>query len=89
MSTEMAVEVFRLMLVTALIVVAPMLLTAMFIGVIVSLFQAVTSIQEQTLSFVPKLVGVSLVLMFFAYNLIEKVTFFTEDIFQRIAGMLN
>ncbi|MFP4260215.1 MAG: flagellar biosynthetic protein FliQ [Opitutales bacterium] len=89
MSTEMAVEVFRLMLMTALIVVAPMLLTAMFIGVIVSLFQAVTSIQEQTLSFVPKLVGVSLVLMFFAYNLIEKVTFFAEDMFQRIAGMLN
>ena len=89
MTTEMAVEVFRLMLVTALTVVAPMLLTAMFVGVIVSLFQAVTSIQEQTLSFVPKLVSVSMVLMFFAYNLIEKITFFAEDMFQRIAGMLN
>lgn len=89
MTTEMAVEVFRLMLVTALMVVAPMLLAAMFVGIIVALFQALTSIQEQTLSFVPKLVAVSFVLMFLAYNLIERVTSFTEDMFQRIAGMIN
>ena len=85
----MAVEVFRLMLTTALILVAPMLLTAMFVGVIISLLQAVTSIQEQTLAFVPKLLAVSLVLMFAAYTLIEQIMFFAEDMFRRIGTMLN
>jgi len=85
----MAVEVFRLMLTTALILVAPMLLTAMFVGVIISLLQAVTSIQEQTLAFVPKLLAVSFVLMFAAYTLIEQIMFFAEDMFRRIGTMLN
>jgi len=89
MSVDMAVEVFRLMLTTALILVAPMLLTAMFVGVIISLLQAVTSIQEQTLAFVPKLLAVSLVLMFAAYTLIEQIMFFAEDMFRRIGTMLN
>lgn len=85
----MAVEVFRQMLTTALLVVTPMLITAMLVGVLISLLQAVTSIQEQTLSFVPKLLAVSLVLMFFAYNLIEKVVTFTEEVFARFGSMLN
>ena len=89
MSVDMAVEVFRLMLTTALILVAPMLLTAMFVGVIISLLQAVTSIQEQTLAFVPKLLAVSLVMMFAAYTLIEQIMFFAEDMFRRIGTMLN
>lgn len=89
MSSEMAVEVFRQMLTTSLLIVAPMLITAMLVGVVISLLQAVTSIQEQTLSFVPKLVAVSLVLMFFAYNLIEKVVQFTEDMFSRFGNMVN
>lgn len=89
MSSEMAVEVFRQMLTTSLLIVAPMLITAMLVGVVISLLQAVTSIQEQTLSFVPKLVAVSLVLMFFAYNLIEKVMQFTEDMFSRFGNMVN
>lgn len=89
MSAEMAVEVFRQMLTTSLLIVAPMLITAMLVGVVISLLQAVTSIQEQTLSFVPKLVAVSLVLMFFAYNLIEKVVQFTEDMFSRFGNMVN
>jgi len=87
MTTEMAVEVFRLMLVTALVLVAPMLLAGMIVGVVVALFQALTSIQEQTLSFVPKLIAVSFVMMFLAYNLIERISSFTEDIFQRMGGI--
>lgn len=87
MSSEMAVEVFRLMLTTSLLLVAPMLITAMVVGLIISLIQAVTSIQEQTLAFVPKLLAVSLVLMIAAYQLIEQIVFFTQDMFQRISMM--
>ena len=83
----MAVEVFRLMLTTSLLMTAPMLLTGMAVGVLISLIQAVTSIQEQTLSFVPKLVAVAFVLMFMAYQLIEQIVDFTNDIFQRMTTL--
>ena len=43
----------------------PMLLTSMIIGLIISIFQTVTSIQEQTLTFVPKVIGVFLMIMIF------------------------
>ncbi|MEX0322936.1 MAG: flagellar biosynthesis protein FliQ [Puniceicoccaceae bacterium] len=87
MSAEYTVELFRTMLSTALVMVMPMLLTAMVIGLAISLLQAVTSIQEQTLAFVPKLVGVVLVLMLLAFWLIEKILSFTTEIFNRVAGM--
>ena len=85
----MAVEVFRMMLTTALLMVAPMLLTAMAIGLVISLVQAVTSIQEQTLSFVPKLLSVAFVLMFLAYQLIEQIVDFTNEIFQRMTTLVG
>jgi flagellar biosynthetic protein FliQ len=89
MSAEMAVEVFRVMLTTCLVMVAPMLATAMAVGLVVSLLQAVTSIQEQTLAFVPKLVAVAGVLMFSAYWLIEQIVGYTQDIFNRISNILG
>jgi len=87
MSAEMAVEIFRMMLTKCLVIVAPMLATAMAVGLVISLLQAVTSIQEQTLAFVPKLVAVAAVLMFSAYWLIEQVLAFTQDIFNRISNI--
>lgn len=87
MSAEFAVELFRELLKTSLVMVLPMLLVAMFVGIIVSLLQAVTSIQEQTLAFVPKLVAVVLVLMFIAYWLIEVITRFTLEIFARLSSV--
>jgi flagellar biosynthetic protein FliQ len=53
-------EVIKLCLTTGLMVASPVVLTALVIGTIVSLLQTVTSIQEQTLSFVPKLLGCAL-----------------------------
>jgi flagellar biosynthetic protein FliQ len=50
-------EVIKLCLTTGLMVAAPIVLTALIIGTLVSLLQTLTSIQEQTLSFVPKLLG--------------------------------
>lgn len=87
MSAEYVVELFRTMLTTALIMVLPMLLTALVIGLIVSLLQAVTSIQEQTLSFVPKLFGTVLVIMLIAFWLIEKMVTFTVEMFNRMSTM--
>lgn len=62
MGLELAVQISREMLFTALILVAPTVATSLLVGLLVSIFQAVTSIQEQTLSFAPRIVAVAIVL---------------------------
>ena len=63
MTPEFATELIKAMMLQAAALAVPMLLTAMAIGLAVSLFQAVTSIQEQTLTFVPKMVGICLLVV--------------------------
>jgi len=57
MGLESAVELVRQTLLLALLVSAPMLLIGLVVGIVVSLLQAVTQIQEQTLTFIPKIVA--------------------------------
>jgi flagellar biosynthesis protein FliQ len=59
MSTALAVELIRQALTVALMVAAPLLITSLAVGILVSLIQAVTQIQEQTLTFIPKLVAMA------------------------------
>jgi len=61
MTPDQAVEVVREALMTALMISAPILAAGLLIGLCVSIFQAVTQIQEQTLSFVPKIFGMAIV----------------------------
>jgi flagellar biosynthesis protein FliQ len=63
MSANLAIDLVRNALMLTLLVAGPMLLTALLVGVGVSLLQAVTQIQEQTLTFIPKLLLVGLVLL--------------------------
>jgi flagellar biosynthetic protein FliQ len=58
MNPELATELIKMMIMQAITLASPILLTALTIGLMVSLFQAVTSIHEQTLSFVPKALGI-------------------------------
>ena len=58
MSHVLVVDLARNMLMTALLIAAPMLVVALAVGLVVSVIQAVTQVQEQTISFVPKLVAV-------------------------------
>ncbi len=57
MTVDQASELIRETLLLAMIIGAPLLLVGLFVGLIISLFQAVTQIQEQSLSFVPKIVA--------------------------------
>jgi flagellar biosynthetic protein FliQ len=59
MSSTLAVELIRQALTVALMVAAPLLLTSLAVGILVSLIQAVTQIQEQTLTFIPKLLAMA------------------------------
>lgn len=63
MTPTLALELVRNAVMLALLVAAPLLLTALLIGVLVSLVQAVTQIQEQTLTFIPKLLVMALVFL--------------------------
>ncbi len=60
MTIDLVIEIYREMLRTAALVSAPILGVAMAIGLTISLLQTVTSIQEQTLTFVPKIIGIAL-----------------------------
>ena len=79
MSEDVAVTIFRECLFLAIKVAAPMLLVSLVIGLSISIFQTVTSIQEQTLTFVPKFLGIVLVIVL-AGNWImgEIVTLFSD-----------
>ena len=62
----------------------PMLLTALVVGVVVSLLQTVTQIQEMTLSFVPKAVGLALVLVIGGHWMLRETVNFTEQLWTSI-----
>lgn len=61
MSGQLAIDLIRQAIILSLVVGGPMLATALLVGILVSLVQAVTQLQEQTLTFIPKLLALSLV----------------------------
>ena len=79
MTLELAVDLLANLLQTGLIIAIPILGTALMIGVTISLVQSITSLQEQTLTFVPKLVGVSLAMMMSANFILRTMTEFCTD----------
>jgi len=87
MTPEMAIEFLRMLINTALLVTAPVLLAAIAVGVFVSLLQAVTSIQEPTLSFAPKLLAVGAVIVVGAPWMIRQLMEFTVFFLSRIGEM--
>ena len=68
---------------------APILLTALFIGFAISLFQAMTQIQEFTLAFVPKLIGVGVALLICGNWMLHTLVNFTLDLFEQIPSLLS
>ncbi len=75
------------MLWTTALVAAPVLLATLAIGLVVGLVQAATSVNEQTLTFVPKLAFVALVLVIFGASMIGLVSDFAQEIFVEIASV--
>ena len=80
MTTEAVTEMIRNGLYTILETALPVLLVSMAIGLIVSIFQTVTSIQEQTLTFVPKLLGIFLTLMLIGNWMLNNMVNFTTEL---------
>jgi flagellar biosynthetic protein FliQ len=67
-----------------LLLCGPLLVVALVVGLIVSIFQATTQIQEQTLAFIPKIVAVLVGLVFFGPWMLSQILAFTSNIFQNL-----
>jgi flagellar biosynthesis protein FliQ len=89
MNPEFAIELLKSMMYQALALSAPFLLTAMVVGLAVSLFQAVTSIHEQTLVFVPKALAVVAVLLLLLPWIVRSTVEFTTAIIEKIPQMVQ
>lgn len=79
MSDEFAIDLIRTTLLIVLTIAAPLLLAGMVIGLIISLFQSVTSIQDQTLTFVPKIIIIVIVAVVLTPWMIELLKTFTRE----------
>ncbi len=84
MSIGQIVNLMRGGIVQILMLIAPPLLIALIVGLIVAIFQAVTSIQEQTLTFLPKLVSILLVIALLSGWMFSDLQGYTETLFRMI-----
>lgn len=82
---SLGIETFKIALLLAL----PGLLTGMFIGLAVSIFQATTQINEMTLSFIPKIIGVVVVIVLTMPWMLNSITDFTLNIFNMIPDFVE
>jgi flagellar biosynthetic protein FliQ len=74
---------------TILTVAAPIMIVAMVVGVVISIFQATTQINEQTLAFVPKIVAILLVILVFGGMMLSNMTEFSARMFGYATTMLQ
>ena len=87
MNPELAIDFFKSTVIFSLYTVAPFLILTLIIGLITSLVQSVTSLQEQTLTFVPKLLGLSALILILTPWLLRSLTEFTITIITRMGTM--
>ena len=87
MTPEMIITVGRTAITTMLLVAAPMLVSGLVIGLMISLFQAVTQIHEMTLTFIPKIVIVAVALLVFLPWMINLLLDFTRGLFGIIPSL--
>ncbi|WP_010649287.1 flagellar biosynthesis protein FliQ [Oceanobacillus massiliensis] len=84
MSSEFVLTLAEQGIYTVLLVTGPLLILALAVGLLVSIFQATTQIQEQTLALIPKIVAVLVGLIFFGPWMLTTMVEFTKNILQNI-----
>ena len=87
MTPETVIEIGQSAIRTVLFVSGPMLVAGMLVGLTISIFQAATQINEMTMTFVPKIITVFVVLVLSLPWAINQMTSFTLEMFERIASM--
>ena len=89
MTPEMVMNLVRQALEITILVSAPLLLTALLTGLLVSVFQAATQINEMTLSFIPKLLAIFLALVLAGPWMVNLMVDFTRQLISGIPGMIG
>jgi flagellar biosynthetic protein FliQ len=84
MNDVMVIQLLREALMTTMVVSAPILLVGMVVGLVVSIIQTTTSIQEQTLTFVPKIIAIFVAIVVFASWMINMLVSYTKGVFLAI-----
>ena len=89
MSLGQATSLLREGILQVLFLASPLLITAMVVGLVIAILQATTSIQEQTLTFVPKVIAILLILGFLGGWMFNSLADFTERVFKMIPGAVR
>ena len=89
MNQDQVVKLAMDALMLALKVGLPLLLAGLVVGLIISVFQAVTQIQEMTLSFIPKLLAVAVVLIIAGPWMLDQMVGYTADLYRSIPGLVK
>ncbi|NBB95034.1 MAG: flagellar type III secretion system protein FliQ [Planctomycetes bacterium] len=87
MSGELVIFLGRRTLETALLVVAPVMIVAMGLGLLVSLLQAITSIRDMSLTIIPKIAGIGITIMIAGGWMLQQAVSFTQEVFDAIMLM--
>jgi flagellar biosynthesis protein FliQ len=87
MTTGTALQIFRDAILETLIIAGPILLVAMAVGLVIAILQATTSIQEQTLTFVPKITAILVGLILFGGILLDSLVGYTHRLFSMISNI--
>ena len=88
MSQQFVIDTASLAILTAMKVASPALLAILVTGLIVSIFQAATQINEQTLSFIPKIIAMTAAIIIAGPWIIKTMIFFTENIIRQIPKIM-
>jgi flagellar biosynthetic protein FliQ len=89
MTPETVLAVGRHALEVTLLLAAPLLLTALVVGLLVGVFQAATQVNEMTLSFIPKLIAMAAALMLAGPWMLKLIVAYTRELFESIPGLLR
>jgi len=89
MSQTMVVDIVRDALLTILLTAGPIIGVALVVGLLISVFQATTQIQEQTLTFVPKIVAVFVSIILLGPYMLNQVTSFAIRMFDNVANVIR
>jgi flagellar biosynthetic protein FliQ len=89
MTPQIVIDLFMASVYAATELALPILLTALVIGLVISIFQAATQINEATLSFLPKIIAMLAVIILVAPWMIRRMTTFTQDIYAKIPEIVR
>ncbi len=89
MTTEIVVDIMREAIWLIIKLSAPMLLVSLVVGLLISIFQTVTSIQEQTMTFVPKILSIFITLLICGNWIMTELSSFTSQLFSMFTNYVN